>query len=466
MNKFKSKVIDFYCSDWFLSLLVILILAFWVTGWEIAGTIVIVSLMCLYLWIGSDLRPVASVILMITMMYSLEQIKTHTFIVVVYCLVPVIILSFVYNIIRFKRVRVYTKGKLYYPMAIALVAALCSGICFDLYNKMWTFVVLGVGVGIYFLYFLCRCCVGEGKKELFCKILFFAGMIVCVQIFVWLLRNPTYLKTLSAREQLRVGWGMKNTLPLVLAMAAPAVVYLGLNQKAYSYLMFPVLALFTIVLVLTLSRGNILFGGPVIALSCLIAFVKGNSKVKITAVVIVAACVAGLLLCAPLVRLTWEKLMHGHADGFLDDNGRDPLYEQAMQNFFNNPIFGVGFFKYEGAHAGDGPAVKFLWKTHNTLMQVLSCGGIVGVIGLFPYFVGRYRLLLTDLTLFKLLALHSLVAYELEGMVDISFLSVHQLFFLIGLFAAAELEGCEKQAIVSPQKRVKVVLMQKVRLRS
>lgn len=380
------------------------------------------------------------------MVYSLEQIKTRAFIIVVAVLVPTILVSLAFNLFRFKKERTYQKGKLYYPMAIALVAAMCGGICFAPYNKMWTFVVLGVGIGLYLLYFLCLNCVNGDRRDLFCRILFTASLIVCVETLIWFLRRADFLATLKC-EDIRVGWGMKNTMPLILNMAAPATVYLGLTRRQYSFAMFPVLALFSGILFLTMSRGNILFGFPILIVCWVIGLIKSDNKVRLIACITAIGCIAFVFVSMPVLRIISDKLFYSHKGGFFDDNGRAPLYKQALEHFFANPVFGVGYFKYKGAFAYDGPSTTFLWKSHNTVFQILCCNGLVGVIGLMPFFSARYRLLLNDFSLFKLLALMSLVAYELEGMVDVAFLSIHELFFLIGLFAAAETESSSSTKI-------------------
>lgn len=457
IEKIKKHIIDFYQSDCYLALLVFLIMLFWATGREVAGTIVIVLLACGYMLIGHDLKPIVATVMLITTVYSLEQIETKAFVVMVAVLVPIVIAGFTYNLIHFKNKRNYVKGKLYYPMALAYVAALCGGLFFAPYNKIWTLAVFGVGSGIYFLYFLCVNCVEGDKRKIFAKILFFGGIIVSAQIIIWFLRRPDFIGALASK-QLRVGWGMSNTVALVLVMAMPAVVYLGITQREYSFVMFPMLAILSGLLLITLSRGNILFGMPVATTCCIIGLIKSKRRVRFVALSVLIISAVFVLFALPMLKVIANKLFLQHDGGFFDDNGRIPLYKQAIDNFWKNPVFGVGFFKYKGATASDGPAMSFLWKAHNTIFQIIGCSGIVGVIGIMPFFTERYRLLIEDFSIFKLLALLSLLAYEGEGMVDVAFLSVHELFLLIGLFAAAEWEsennqrhglpGSEKRAFI------------------
>ncbi|MCH5164489.1 MAG: O-antigen ligase family protein [Clostridiales bacterium] len=449
----KENIIHFFCSDYFLAFLAILVVFFWATGWEIFGTAVIVVSICLYMWIGSDLKPFVAVVMFITMMYSLRQIimpqtgpdvgsKLPTFntafVVVVAILVPIIIISLVYNLWHFRSERQYNKGRLFYGLLIAYIGALLSGIAYSEYNKVWTLAVLGVGLGIYLVYFICINCVKGDLRPHICKIVFFAGLIVAVECIIWFIRQPDFMNALLGKS-LRVGWGMSNTLAVVFVMAVPAVIWLGLNNKIYSYVMFPAVALFGAMLMMTLSRGNILFGGPIMAISCVYGFIKAKLPARIVAISVVAIGII-ILLATPIDEYIVHALLTMNKGGFLDPNGRERLYEIAINNFKENPIFGVGFFKPAPKRIGDGPAVTFLWKTHNTFFQIISCMGIVGTLCMVPFYVQRYWGLLKKITCFKFLALLAVLGFELEGLVDLTFLSVHELFLVLGLLAAAESE--------------------------
>ena len=224
-------------------------------------------------------------------------------------------------------------------------------------------------------------------------------------------------------------------------MAVPAVAWLGTRHKAYSYIMFPSIGFFTVMLMLTLSRGNILFGLPIICVSFVYGFIKTRVKgARIIAVAILAACVV-LFFALPICDKIIYKLFDGYKQGFFDPHGRIEIYKRAWKNFRESPIFGVGYIKPKDVvFTVDGPSLSFLWKTHNTFLQILSCSGVVGLWGMLPFFVQRYFTLIKNFDGFKFMALLCVLGYALEGMVDVTFLSVHQVFFVFGLLAAAGYE--------------------------
>lgn len=58
------------------------------------------------------------------------------------------------------------------------------------------------------------------------------------------------------------------------------------------------------------------------------------------------------------------------------DKGRIELYKTALQEFFHNPLFGIGFNNYAYLHES---------YTHSTYVEPLACSGIFGLLYLIPY---------------------------------------------------------------------------------
>ena len=373
IKKTRGKLfVEWYSSDYSLILLAVFAVLFWALGWDIAGAIFFVLPACVYMWFASDLKPVIAVIMLITLTFSLKQIKTTAFMIVVGLLVPILIISFIYNLIKFRN-RNYRKGKLFFAMLLAYIVTLLSGITYDGYDKIWTLAICGVGLGVYFVYFLCVNCIKGDLRELICKLLFIAGLIAAAQSLIWFFRQPDLVTGILSKK-LRVGWGMSNTIAVFFVMAVPAVAWLGTRHKAYSYIMFPSIGFFTVMLMLTLSRGNILFGLPIICVSFVYGFIKTRVKgARIIAVAILAACVV-LFFALPICDKIIYKLFDGYKQGFFDPHGRIEIYKRAWKNFRESPIFGVGYIKPKDVvFTVDGPSLSFLWKTHNTFLQILSC---------------------------------------------------------------------------------------------
>lgn len=58
------------------------------------------------------------------------------------------------------------------------------------------------------------------------------------------------------------------------------------------------------------------------------------------------------------------------------DDSRMELYRQALTDFINNPVFGLGFNGFDAVHKN---------YTHSTYVEPLACSGIIGFLYLAPY---------------------------------------------------------------------------------
>lgn len=432
MFKAKSVINEFLSSSYFPLLLAAVAVVFWATGWEIAGAAVMIGVVCLSLWLNADLKPVLAVICLIVFVFSLKQIHTSAFKNFLYVVVPLLVLSFAFNFLYYQRRQKLSRGRLFSGMLIGFLAALLSGLFYPAYDKKWFFAVLGVGIGIYLVYFICINFTGKDLKNYICMLMVLAGFVVVFEILIWYLRQPDILVAIE-NKSLRVGWGMSNTMAVVLVMAVPAAVYLSLRAGKWAFLYYLGVFCLAVALLFTLSRGNLLFGTPVILISCLYGYFKSRHQklLFLTALIVLALCILiGAVFWAPLSEIAERLARFG-----LSPNGRFHDYNRSLNNFWAAPLTGVGYFKPD-----DGSPVGFLWKAHNTVLQILSCGGIVGVLAMVPFYYQRYAALLKNFSEFKFLALLAVLAFELEGMIDLTFLSIYQLFFVLALIAAAEKE--------------------------
>lgn len=74
----------------------------------------------------------------------------------------------------------------------------------------------------------------------------------------------------------------------------------------------------------------------------------------------------------------YARIYGRKAEGALEsDADRIALYRQAMEAFFNNPLFGLGYNNFEVLHYGT--------YTHSTYVEPLACSGIGGFLYLAPY---------------------------------------------------------------------------------
>lgn len=235
--------------------------------------------------------------------------------------------------------------------------------------------------GLYFVYL--RGILPQSARGCYGRLFTCLGAALVAEIAGMYLKSGI-LWGLADRGGLVTGWGIYNNVGCALAMCLPAPLYLASKaQRGGGYLLFALLLLFG--LVLTQSRGAILFGSLVFLLGIALALRRSQSRARLLAVLLAAAGLLGgaalalFLLPAPraaLLRLFSGLLLHG-----FDNNGRFAIYADGLGQFCSAPLFGVGFYECKAFRWGDLSAEAFLPpRYHNTLVQLLASGGLFSLL--------------------------------------------------------------------------------------
>ena len=203
------------------------------------------------------------------------------------------------------------------------------------------------------------------------------------------------------RVALYTGWGIYNNVGCVMAMCMPAPVYFAVKNKngwAYSILC----AVFYLGVMVTQSRGAMLFGS-VVYLGCVVVTLVGSKKKERlwNAVVFAALLVAGLISVV-VFRDKVRDLFASVINSGLNDFARFSTWRACWQRFLEYPGFGVGFYKTPGTlMTEDGMFTEFVdgtpegtflaLRAHNTFFQLISTGGTFAIVA---YLVHRVQTLI------------------------------------------------------------------------
>ena len=146
------------------------------------------------------------------------------------------------------------------------------------------------------------------------------------------------------RGKLTTGWGMYNNIGCIIAMCIPASFYFASTRKnGWQYTLLGCLTLAGVVL--TQSRGSILFGGIVFLASYAYVIVKSRGRERLYHLIVAGALI---LLAMVAVAVFFEKFMQLFASMLrFDSNGRDDIWESGLKQFAGHPLFGVGFYECE-----------------------------------------------------------------------------------------------------------------------
>ena len=209
-----------------------------------------------------------------------------------------------------------------------------------------------------------------------------AGLVL--QILGMYLREGVVVNGTVERGQLLTGWGHYNTVGCVMAMCIPAAFYFAATSR-HGWIFTILSTVYMLAVVLTQSRGSILFGGVIFVVCAIVVLVKTKGIERILHGVVLGVVVVTLIVCGIVY---FDAVKDLFASLFLiktDENGRFKLFQEAWDYFLNNPAFGAGW----GARRWEDK-VNYVWffQAHNTFLQLL---GSLGLVGFFAYLVHRVQ---------------------------------------------------------------------------
>lgn len=429
----KRKMQKFMQSDAFMIMVGAIAFFFWCLRTNVTGMVFLSILACLTLFFSDDFKPVLVIICNFVMVLSSNKLMSAYFIVYMCIFVPVLSVFFAFFV--FKTMIVPKKklnfGRLKWGMLTAFAVTVISGLGNPEYNPVWILAIVGVSLGMYFLYFMTLNTAEGDCREHFAKIIVYACFVILAEMIVYYATCPDFVEACN-KKLLHLGWGMTNSIAVIFNMAIPMCFYLcNRTGKTVRYLIFA--ALFVVGMAFTFSRGNLLFAAVVLIPLYIYTLVKCRDKRRFVCTSIVFLGVAVVVLCARgehfavLFRTMIEN-------GFSSDSRLD-LYSEAFKLFRKYPILGAGFFKDDGGRYF-GP----FWAIHSTPVQIIASAGIVGVLGYSLFYIQRYLTFFRKGTGYKLFALASVLLYELYGCMDLTFFILYQIFYVFLFLVACERE--------------------------
>lgn len=215
------------------------------------------------------------------------------------------------------------------------------------------------------------------------------ALVIIAELTALFLTNGEIFEGGSINKvEVALGWGIWNLVGITLSLLVPQIFY-GVHKNRYPWLYFSVATLAYIFAVLTMSRSALLFGGIGYISCIIISCFKGKRRHIFRKIAL-----SGFFLSAFLIFLFKSEvyiLLKDYFERGFSDNGRFALWRAAFENFSDAPIFGGGFY---GLRVDDsllypfGPLAK---QAHNTVLQLLSATGLVGISAYAYYRISVLR---------------------------------------------------------------------------
>ena len=306
-------------------------------------------------------------------------------------------------------------GRMFWFIVLADVAFLLGGI-FTHFNYLAFLVIIGTSIAVLFMYWVVVNFTGNITR-------FLARTFLCLSFIIIAEMWLSYLsfESLSvafSEKLLRIGLDEINTAAIYLPVGMMSALYLGCMKKR-DYLYFFIACFILLNVVFTFSRGGLLVAGIVFIIGTIYFVLKSQNK-KIMLSIVAGVILVGLVLTAIFYEKILNTLSWYLQYGFTG-NGRERLWPWCFERFKEFPFMGYGFLSDTHVVGFNEvlPGVHVIYA-HNTFIQILTVSGILGLLLSIPTYIQKYRIILSDFTIYKFFALLQVGGVELAGMFDSS----------------------------------------------
>lgn len=423
----------------------------WVSGGWVAGFIIAAIVASAMLCLCKDTLPVLTILW--TFLFMLGQnrhsLQGMAWLISFVALIPI---GAIVNIVRFRPSFRFLHYKKITVTTLAIIvfcaATMLSGIArgeryenFASHGLYATLVgLLCVVLALGYIFFSATISGGEDGKRVLNHVLylmFASSAVIVLQLLVYYakLGGMDAIVDEFVKKSVEIGWGGPNNYSIVLAMCMPATFYFAIKQGKFSplYFVYGIVEYFFVFM--SASRGAILFGAIGLFVSAGISVYKSEYRGRMIVAIEVLCAVAVVVFMAYADEI--YDIMGGIMDKALDENGRVPLWKDAIKNFKNNPIFGTGFDFNLGGHVSKSDGYTPYWY-HSTFFQALASTGIVGFAAWIYLEASRARAFLTKPSVEKWFALVGFAIFWAYTMIDVFYYAPNGLLYLFMFTLAIE----------------------------
>lgn len=233
------------------------------------------------------------------------------------------------------------------------------------------------------------------------------------------------------RSLLYTGWGVYNNVACMLAMCIPGPFYFAVKNK-HGWLYCILGNLLFLALLLTQSRGGILFGALVYLACAITVIIKTKRMERVWNMLVFTAVLIAVLVSFILLHEQMSDIFASLIDAGSDDANRFEIYEKCWDRFLEYPAFGAGFYRTPGALLNkDGYIVTeavdgafFPPRAHNTVLQLLASGGVFLIVMYAFHRIETLILLFKRPSLEKTMIGFSISALLLTSLLDCNFFNI------------------------------------------
>lgn len=434
---------------------------------EIYGTVVLAYVTGFVFLFSGDILTMLTP-LMFTYLIAIRCYNSlSTFMGIIWLAIPLIAIV-LFNVVVYG-IQISTEGSQFKPMMFVSVAVILGGAGFisakDYFAGSSIYHMLGMGFAMVLVYcfFYAKIKVNDKYSliEHLTMLMVVVGIFATFMVFTHYLMNIHLV--ISKGGIFFIRW--RNNLSTILMMAMPFAFFMA-NKKPY---MIGFGFAFYIAMLLSGSRGGMLFGAIELVM-CIVMFFLYDRKRRIT-YVIVCGCIlfAGLILLPQITHFlsnTLERLFRV-LNQFLIGGAENPEtrvkhYARGIEDFLNQPLFGTGLGYMGNRDIFKNKAGSMCWY-HCEPIQIAASFGLLGIVAFIYQFIKRNALIWKKATLFNMTIFLSYISLEMMSLVNPGILCPVPYLMLVTLFLVI-VEKCnngEKQDKIPILHKVKDILFKK-----
>lgn len=431
----KEKIDKFANSSYFITITTIVMIfgyEFNLSELSIAYLAVMAMLVLLY---TDDVTPTFIIPLYSPLLMS-RQFEIGVFQYIFYgaiaAMLIVSIVIFIYRQVRINK-RKFIKGEMFWAgFGICIVGVIAGlGYMDFAYQWWWRQILYPVVLFSYYLFFI-NFTRGDNRRYI-AKLFLGLSCFIMVQMLWCILASPNPIATIQNKMILVGPSNMINMAGTMLSMTIPFCFYLAIDSKR-DWLYCILGLLIYLFLILSNSRGNILIATLLTPIGFLISMVKSKSKKRYFIILICACvCLVGLIV----MMIIYRNVVFGMLARLgLSSNGRFEIWKAALKLFTKTPIFGTGFYVKTSFMNFDSAVYQY----HSTIIQIITCTGIVGSIFFGYYYYKKFKVFFTNKSLYKIFAFLSMLSLEIYGLIDMVGIYPSTILLTLVLLISAEKE--------------------------
>lgn len=273
------------------------------------------------------------------------------------------------------------------------------------------------------------------------------------------------------RAHIYTGWGMYNNMGVMIALGIPFAWYLAVSHR-HGYWFVLLAAFFVVATMFTGSRSSMLGAALAFILSLIYANYKSERRVVFLVVTlsIVGICLAAFFIFERMFTQLFQSIpglissdrlseINSFEDFLLlfNDSNRFTTYEEGLKVFAKYPIFGESFYPSDFTpwDFSDLPQFSSFFppRWHNTVIQLLTSCGVVGLIAYGVHRIQTILLFYKNRTVEKAFIAISLICLLSMSLLDCHLFNIGPAFFYSAALLFAENLGSKKlEQIQQPKK--------------